>query len=125
MKNIIFTCIAFLVFSAAAQAQKVQMAIIQVPGAQDEACKVRIEKYLLREYGVSYSNVNFRRHYVRVKWFPDRTNIENIKTAIANLGYDADDVKANPEAYRRLPKSCQHVPLDSTSTPVKDTTKTK
>lgn len=121
MKHIILSCLTLLVFSVAAQAQKVQKAIIQVPGAQDEACKVRIEKYLHREYGVTYSNVNFRRHYVTVKWIPDRTNIENIKTAIANIGYDADDIKANPDAYRRLPKICQHVPL--TPEPVKDSTR--
>ena len=38
-----------------------------------------------------------------------RTNIENIKTALANLGYDADDVTADPDAYKRLPITCQHM----------------
>lgn len=89
-------------------AQKPTKIVISIPGAQDEACKTRIENYLKREYGVVSSNVNYRRHTVTVQYITDRTNPENIKTAIANLGYDADDVKANPESYKRLPKACQH-----------------
>lgn len=103
-----------------AQKKAVQKAVISVPGAQDEACKERIENYLGREYGVASVNVNYRRHTATVQWFSDRTNIENIKTAIANLGYDADDVTADPAAYSRLPKACKHIPLEK---PKVDSTK--
>jgi hypothetical protein len=37
----------------------------------------------------------------------DRTNVENIKTDIANCGYDADDVTAEPDSYKRLPTCCK------------------
>lgn len=90
------------------QAQKPAKVVVSVPGAQDEACKIRIENYLKREYGVASSNVNYRRNTVTIQYLTDRTNVENLKTALANLGYDADDVKANPESYNRLPKTCQH-----------------
>ena len=30
-----------------------------------------------------------------------------LKTAIANAGYDADDIPANPDAYKELPKCCK------------------
>ncbi len=111
--------VLFLIVTPAqlsAQKRAIQKTVISIPGAQDEACKERIENYLSREYGVASSNVNFRRHTVTVQWYTDRTNIENIKTAIANLGYDADDVSADPEAYNRLPKSCRHVPLKVSKT---------
>lgn len=111
MKHIFCTLAIVFLLTAAATAQRLPKAYIQVPGAQDEACKTRIEQYLSRTYGVSDARVNYHRHYVYVRWFPDRTNIENIKTAIANLGYTADDVKANPESYYLLPESCRHVPL--------------
>ncbi|MCO5285494.1 MAG: heavy-metal-associated domain-containing protein [Chitinophagaceae bacterium] len=111
MKAFILCLLTSIVFSvpSAVVAQKPVKAVISVPNAQDEACKDRIEKFLAREYGVLSSNVNYRRHTVTVSWVPGRTNIENIKTALANLGYDADDVKAEPEAYKRLPKTCQHL----------------
>ena len=38
-----------------------------------------------------------------VTYLTDRIDLEQIKTAISNLGYDADDVPANEEAYRKLP----------------------
>ena len=37
----------------------------------------------------------------------ERTNIENVKTAIANAGYDADDVPAEQAAYQKLPTCCK------------------
>lgn len=111
---IVSLAVLFLVTPSHLMAQKkaVQKAVISIPGAQDEACKERIENYLHREYGVTFVNVNYRRHTATVQWITDRTNIENIKTAIANLGYDADDVTADPAAYNRLPKTCRHIPLE-------------
>jgi hypothetical protein len=57
--------------------------------------------------GLVYVDVNYRRGETNVKYQTDRTDIEQIKTAIANLGYDADDVTANEEAYKKLPKTCK------------------
>lgn len=112
MKTAVLSLITLLActFTQTTMAQKkvVQKAVISTPGVQDEACKDRIDKYLSREYGVASVNTNFKRHTVTVQFFTNRTNIENIKTAIANLGYDADDVTADPDAYKRLPKACQH-----------------
>jgi len=112
MKNFILSLTlivaCFSVQSVYAQKKAEQKAVISTPGIQDEPCKERIEKYLSREYGVTFVNANYKRHTVTVKYLTDRTNTENIKTAIANLGYDADDVTAEPTAYKRLPKNCQH-----------------
>lgn len=119
MKTILISFLSLFLLAPVqnAVAQKPVKVVISIPGAQDEACKTRIENYLKKEYGVLSSNVNYRRHTVTIQYVADRTNVENIKTAIANLGYDADDVKANPDSYKRLPKTCQH--------PVEDTTKTE
>lgn len=95
--------------SSYAQQKAVQKAVIQTPNVQCEACKTRIENRLVHEYGVSSVRADYRRHTVTVTWYTDRTNIENIKTALANLGYDADDVTADPDAYKRLPITCQHL----------------
>jgi copper chaperone CopZ len=95
--------------SAIAQSKKGTLvtAKISTPTAVCEQCKDRIERYLLKEEGVQSSKVNFRQKFTTVKFFSDRTNIENVKTAIANAGYDADNVTANPESYNRLPTACK------------------
>ena len=109
MKAFILGIITLTAFSNTTFAQQkvAQKAVIQTPGVQDEVCKTRIETYLKREDGVASVRADYRRHTVTVVWYTDRTNIENIKTALANLGFDADDVKADPDAVKRLPPACQ------------------
>lgn len=91
-----------------AQQKKPVTVKIQTPTAQCEECKQRIEEYLKYEEGVTKVVVYPRSKYTMVTYLADRTNIENIKAAIANVGYDADDVTANEEAYKKLPKTCKH-----------------
>lgn len=91
-----------------AQQKKPITVKIQTPTAQCEECKLRIEEYLKYEEGVTQVVVYPRSKYTMVTYFADRTNIENIKAAIANVGYDADDVTANEDAYKKLPKTCKH-----------------
>ncbi len=110
MRTSILAIISLLFFSFSSFGQKsTQKAIINTPGVQCEACKTRIENRLVHEDGVSSVKADYKRHTVTVVWYKDRTNIENIKTALANMGYDADDVTAEPDAYKRLPKTCQHI----------------
>jgi len=109
MKQFLFTFLAIAVFTTASfpQQKALETAKIKTPNALCEACKTRIETYLKRIDGVREVTVNFHRGETTVKYLTDRTNIEEIKTAIANSGYDADDIPANEESYKRLPKTCK------------------
>lgn len=90
------------------QAKKgVQTVTIKTPSVQCESCKERIESYLKREEGIQKAVVDVKKKTVKVTFVSERTNIENIKTAIANAGYDADDVTADEEAYKKLPACCK------------------
>lgn len=90
-----------------AQQKKPVTSKIMTPGLSCDDCKIRVEDYLKFEDGIGKVVAYPRGHYVMVTYFTDRTNIENIKTAIANVGYDADDVKANEDSYRQLPTKCK------------------
>ncbi len=110
MKKLLLLAIAVTGFTtfASAQAKKgIQTVTIQTPTVQCESCKKRIEDYLKREDGVQKATVDFKKHVTKVTFVAERTNIENVKAAIANSGYDADDVKADEEAYKKLPKCCK------------------
>lgn len=109
MKKLLLSAILLTGVSVivSAQTKAVVAAKIKTPNALCEACKNRIETYLKRYDGVGFINVNYRRGETQVKYYTDRINIEEIKTAIANAGYDADDVPATEDAYQRLPKSCK------------------
>ena len=109
MKKALLAAIASvgLSFIASSQVKPVVTVTIKTPTAQCEQCKIRIENYLKRYDGVAEINVNFRAGTTRVKYITDRINIEEIKTAIANVGYDADDIPATEDAYKRLPWTCK------------------
>jgi copper chaperone CopZ len=110
MKKLLFLAIAvtgFTTFASAQGKKGIQTVTIQTPTVQCESCKKRIEDYLKREDGVQKATVDFKKHVTKVTFVSERTNIENVKAAIANSGYDADDVKADDEAYKRLPKCCK------------------
>ncbi|MBC7828494.1 MAG: cation transporter [Chitinophagaceae bacterium] len=110
MKKLLVLSIALAGFAATGFAQvkkAVQTVTIKTPTVQCDMCKKRIEEYMIRETGVQKVTVDYKRKTTKVTFVTDRTNIENIKTAIANTGYDADDITANEESYKELPKCCK------------------
>ena len=109
---------AFSVLTAFAQQKNTGKAVISTPGVHCEYCKKRIENFVSHEYGITGITVDLKKKTATVTWLPDRTNIEEVKTYIANVGYDADDVTAEETAYARLPKACQiKIQSDSTRKP--------
>jgi copper chaperone CopZ len=109
MKKFLSVTAFFLAFSftASAQTKAQETAKISTPSVQCEMCKKKIETYLKRYDGVLTANVNVKKKETTVKYLTDRINEEGIKTAIANAGYDADNVLANEDSYKRLPKCCK------------------
>jgi len=93
--------------TSTAQVKASQTAKIKTPTIGCDDCKNRIETYLKRYDGVTSVQVNWHQKITTVKYLVDRTNIEEIKAAISNCGYDADDIPAFDEAYKRLPKTCK------------------
>lgn len=102
-----FFAVFCLVLTGFAQQKATDKAVIKTPTVQCEMCKSRIEKLLFRQEGVTSAKVDVKKKTTTVTWITDRTNIENIKTAIANAGYDADDVTAEETAYKKLPACCK------------------
>ena len=113
MKKILWMTLIVNCFFLLSRAQQpvrkgaLETATISVPTVQCEQCKDRIEKYISREDGIQMVKVDYKHHTCKVTYIWDRTTIENIKTAIANIGYDAGDVAADPEAYKKLPTCCK------------------
>lgn len=102
-----FLSLIGLVTLSFAQQKAVEKVVIKTPTVQCENCKEKIENYLKREPGVSSVKVDYKKKTTTVTYLTDRNNIEQLKTAIANAGYDADDVTADEEAYKKLPKCCK------------------
>lgn len=106
MKYLI-TSILVLAISTSAMAQKAVQTTVKTPTVQCDMCKERLETYLKRVDGVTFVNVKVKQKETVVKYLADRTNTEMIKASIANAGYDADEIEANPDSYKMLPKCCK------------------
>jgi mercuric ion binding protein len=109
MKILQFMFVALLAlgFKASAQQKTTDKAVISTPTVQCDQCKDKIERALFKQYGILSYKVDIKKKTTTVSWITDRTNIENIKAIIASAGYDADDVAADPIAYKRLPACCK------------------
>lgn len=74
---------------------------------QCELCEERIMANLPFEKGIKDIHVDIPTKIVTVTYRPDKTDPEKIRLAISEIGYDADDVPADPVAYEKLPECCK------------------
>ena len=116
MKKIIF--IMLLIFAASKLPAQVMQAkavwaTLSVPQLKCWECKERLDEYLLTEKGpngdagIIQWKITFSTATIRIQYVPDRITLDYIKTAIANAGFDVDTVKADDEAYKKLPPICK------------------
>lgn len=71
------------------------------------SCKSRIEKAIKAVEGVEEVMLNMNNKKLKVKYNPDKTGPDKLREVVAATGYDADDVKKNPDAFAKLPQCCQ------------------
>ncbi len=114
MKKIVLLVIAIVGIAAFsfAQTRKLEWATIKTPNVRCWECKQRLEDYMAREIaqtqsGITKMQINLLSGTTRVQYWPDRVSLNYIQTAFANAGFDADDIKANEDSYKKLPPSCK------------------
>ncbi|TAE10868.1 MAG: copper chaperone [Bacteroidetes bacterium] len=115
MKKLLYTVVALVGFAlqATSQEKKAVWATIAVPQVVCYECKERLDSYLQREKGgegdagIIQFKINQAAGNIRVQYYPGRIDLNYIQTAIANAGFDADTLKAEPTAYKALPPKCK------------------
>ena len=92
---------------------KAVWATIKVPQLKCWECEQRLNQYLIREKGPNTDagiiqwKMDLRNAILKIQYFPDRMNLPYLETAIANAGFDADTVTAEPDSYKMLPPPCK------------------
>lgn len=109
MKKIMF--LLFIVMfvqtvNAQEKKSKLETVVIQT-SAECGDCKDRIEDMLNYTKGVKFSELDLETKKLTVKYKTKKITLVQIKTKVSELGYDADDVKSNPESVKKLPLCCQ------------------
>lgn len=62
---------------------------------------------MLKISGVKMYELDEKAMTFTVYYNPKKTSLDEIRKGISNLGYDADDVKADPVAYENLDGCCK------------------
>lgn len=111
MKNYISTIIftlAFIVSGSITAAAQAKLETVKIKtSAECDMCKAKIEKEVGLTKGVKKATLDLTTRELTVIYNPSKTTVAKIKTVISNAGYDADEVKANNRAQKKLPDCCQ------------------
>ena len=70
-------------------------------------CEERIETALLQSKGVEAAELNLDTKVVMVTFNDEKTDAAALRSTIAKLGYDADDVKGEEKGVKKLPMCCK------------------
>lgn len=103
----------FFFISSASFAQKsTERAVIKTTLHCDhcqecETCGQLFKTEMLKSKGLKMYELDDEAMTFTVYYNTKKTNLQAIKEGISMLGYDADDVKANPEAYDKLDGCCK------------------
>ena len=72
-----------------------------------ETCGQLFKSGLTNLKGVKNYRLDEKAMTITVTYQPKKTTVEKIRMAISKLGYDADDVKADPAGYAKLDSCCK------------------
>lgn len=107
MKNMkaLSITVLFLMISSATMAGNKMIKI--KTSAICDMCKNRIELVVNNLDGVKKSMLSLETGIVKIKYDTDILSPLDLRLAISDAGYDADDMPADPEAYNVLPGCCK------------------
>lgn len=113
MKKLFFLYILFAFASFGAAADN-KVATINIKASiycdhckKCNSCGARLEKAVYTQKGIKRVDIDEANKTVSVVYNSEKTSPEKIRQAIAMVGFDADDVKADPKAYEKLDDCCK------------------
>lgn len=112
MKNFISLILLTFIFSAGYAQKNTETIKIQTTIYCDHCiecpdCGVNIFKAVKSNSGVKNVDVLPEENAISVTYKTGKTTPDEIRQSIADIGFDADDVKASPDAYAKLDACCK------------------
>ncbi|TDE29344.1 heavy-metal-associated domain-containing protein [Flavobacterium ranwuense] len=109
---LLLVAIFFISNAAVAQQKSHQKAVIKTNIYCDhckecETCGLKFKDQMLKINGVKMYELDEKKMTITVYYNPKKTDLQTIKVAISKLGYDADEVKADPSGYEKLDGCCK------------------
>lgn len=84
-----------------------EIAMVNVPSIQCNSCKKTITNALKETEGVNGVEVDVKGKTVKVAYDKSKTDVSKIEDTIVHAGYDANNKKADKDAYKKLDDCCK------------------
>lgn len=108
VKKILLPALAALALAGCLfKKEDVKTVAIHTPGMKNEECAAIIQKALSALPGVTIVLPDAAGQKVSVTYDSMSLAIKNLEYAVAEAGFDANEIKAKPEAAAALPASCR------------------
>ncbi len=72
-----------------------------------ETCGLKFKTEMLKIKGLKMYELDDKKMTFTVYYNAKKTDLQTIKIAISKMGYDADEIKADPIAYENLDGCCK------------------
>lgn len=80
---------------------------VKLPLIKSDECEGILEETLSKDKGIAEYHIDILNRVVHMYIDKTKTSKSNIEKLISDAGFDANDVKANPEAAAKLPAECK------------------
>lgn len=81
--------------------------VVKLPTLQCGACENTVSTALKAVDGVKDVKVDLKNKSAQVSFVANQATVSKIEDAVVNVGYAANDKKADPKAYEKLPECCK------------------
>lgn len=81
--------------------------VITLSVLKSNECEDYVNNLLKNDAGVYETNINIIAHDIAVYFDKTKTDKAKIEKEISDSGFDANNVKANPDAKNKLPNDCK------------------
>ena len=99
-------CLFAFTQTASAQTKGTETLVIKT-SAVCEMCKAQIERAVAFQKGVQAVNLNIENRELTVTYKPNKSTADDLRKAVAMVGYDADHIPADPKAYEKIDECCK------------------
>ena len=86
---------------------KILKTTIKVPTIVCGSCVTTVTNALKKVDGVKTAKVDLKKKTATVTYASTKVTVDKLEKAIADAGYDANNVKRNAEAYEKLDACCK------------------
>ncbi|MFY7665525.1 heavy-metal-associated domain-containing protein [Flavobacterium sp.] len=108
MKNLVYLVLLFVAFSAQAQQKNKNAKVSVEVNGNCEQCKKRIEKAAYSVPGVKSAEWHIDDKVLHLIINETKCSVTDVEKAVAKIGHDTKNVKADDETYNNLHHCCKY-----------------